>query len=139
MRYYGSGYMADWLLNAARDLRVNTVTLDIMKSTIDPKEMEELPLLYHLKDLKGIIIKELSKNGFDQNFIVDAKIVVEIPDGNIYSKTLYCYPELTDIEGRKYKGGRLIETAYEEKFDPLVQRTLFDSLLSRAKRLFRLR
>jgi hypothetical protein len=106
LRYYESGYMADWLLNAARDLRVDTVTLDILNSTIDPREMELFPLLYHLKDLKNIIIKELTKNGFDPNFIVDAKIKVEIPDRNIYARTLYCYPELTDIDGKKYKAGR---------------------------------
>ena len=84
--------MADWLLNAARNLRVDTVTLDILNSTIDPSEMEKLPLLYHLKDLRNILVKELIQNGFDTNFIVSAKIKVEIPDNSIYSKTLYCFP-----------------------------------------------
>ena len=138
MRYYGSGYMADWLLNAARNLRVDKVTLNILNSTIDPSEMEKLPLLYHLKDLKNILDKELTANGFDTSFIVDAKIRIEIPDNNIYSTTLYCYPELTDIEGRQYKTGRLIETAYEQKFDPFAQRTFFAYLFSKAKRLLKL-
>jgi hypothetical protein len=61
LRYYGGGYMADWLLNAAIHLRVNSVTLDIINSTIDPKEMEKLPLMYHLKDLKKIIEKNYRK------------------------------------------------------------------------------
>ena len=138
MRYYDRGYMADWLLNTANGLRVNKVTLDILKSTIDPKEMEVFPLIFHLKDLKNILLNELTKNGFDQHFLIDAKIIVEIPDRNIYSKTLYCYPELTDIMGRKYKTGRLIETAYEEKFDSLAQHTVLDSFLLRAKRFFKI-
>jgi|SRR5438477_71259 len=137
LRYYGSGYMADWLLNAARNLRVDTVTLDVLNSTIDPGEMEKLPLMYQLKDLKNILEKELAQNGFDTNFIVDAKIKVVIPDNNIYSKTIYCYPELIDIEGRHYKTGRIIETAYEQKFDPFEQRTLLSSLFSKVKRLFK--
>ena len=68
--------MADWLLNTARNLRVDTVTFDILNTSIDPREMEIFPLLYHLKDLKKIIEKELTQNGFDTNFIVDAKIKV---------------------------------------------------------------
>jgi hypothetical protein len=137
LRYYGSGYMADWLLNAAIDLKVDTVSLDIINSTIDPREMEKLPLMYHLKDLKNILDNELIRNGFQTNFIVSAKIRVEIPEYNIDAKTLYCYPELTDIEGRQYKAGRIIETAYEQKFEPFAQRTLFSSLFSKAKGLFK--
>lgn len=137
LRYYESGYMSDWLLNAARTLHVNTVTLDILNSTIEPSQMEKLPLMYHLKDLKNIIKKELVKNGFDTNFLVDAKIKVEIPNHNIYSKTLYCYPELIDIEGRHYQTGRIIETAYEQNFNPFEQRTFLSSLFAKAKRLFK--
>jgi hypothetical protein len=118
MRYYGNGYMADWLLNAARNLRVNTVMLDILDSTIDPREMEKLPLMNHLKDLKNILEKELKQNGFSADFIVDARIKVEIPDSNTHSRTLYCYPELTDIDGAHYQTKRIIETAYEQKFNP---------------------
>jgi len=105
--------MADWLLNAARNLRVDKVTLDILNSTIDPADMEKLPLLYHLKDLKNILDKEFSKNGFAENYIISAKIKVEIPGNSIYSRTLYCYPELIDIDGNYYKIERMVEQAYE--------------------------
>jgi hypothetical protein len=137
LRYYGNGYMADWLLNAAINLRVNSVTLDIINSTIDPEEMEKLPLMYHLKELKTIIEKELSQNGFDNDFIVSAKIKVEIPDNNIYSRSLYCYPELIDKDGRRYASGRIIERAYERKFDPFEHRSLAKSLLAKIKRIFK--
>jgi hypothetical protein len=137
LRYYGKGYMADWLLNAAMHLHVNSVTLDIINSAIDPEEMEKLPLMYHLKELKTIIEKELSQNGFDNDFIVNAKIKVEVPDNTVYGRTLYCYPELIDKEGRRYASGRIIETAYEEKFDPFEQRSFARSFLAKIKRIFK--
>ena len=127
--------MADWLLNAARNLHVSTVILDITNSTIDPKKMEQLPLLRHLKDLRSIIDKELNQNGFPTDFIVDAKIKVEIPSLNPIAKDIYCYPMLIDKEGRQYAPGRIIETAYEEKFDPFKQRTLIATMWTRLKRL----
>ena len=68
LRYSGkdnlAGYMADWIFNAAERLGVDTVILDITNQTIDPKELELLPLSYHLKDLQAIIRKELATNGF---------------------------------------------------------------------------
>jgi len=138
LRYYESGYMADWLLNAARNLRVDKVTLDILNSTIDPADMEKLPLLYHLKDLKNILDKELSKNGFAENYIISAKIKVEIPGNSIYSRTLYCYPELIDIDGNYYKIERMVEQAYEKPFDPLKQKSLLSFLFAKAKELFKI-
>ena len=137
LRYVRTGYMADWLWNAARNLRVDTVTLDILNGTIDPREMEKLPLLYHLNDLRNILDKELLQNDFLTNFIVSAKIRVEIPDISIRPKTLYCYPELVDIEGRQYNCRPIVEIAYEEAFDPFAQRTLLGSLISKAKRFLK--
>lgn len=137
LRYVGNGYMADWIWNAARNLRVDTVTLDILNGTIDPREMEKLPLLHHLNDLKNILDKELVQNGFQTDFIVRAKIRVEIPDRNIYPKILYCFPELMDKEGRLYNCGQIIEKSYEQLFDPFAQRTLLGSLISKAKRFLK--
>jgi hypothetical protein len=68
---------------------------------------------------------------------VNAKIKVEIPDNNIYSRSLYCYPELIDKEGRRYASGRIIETAYERKFNPFEQRSLARSFLAKIKRIFK--
>jgi hypothetical protein len=137
LRYYGKGYMADWLLNAAKILDVDHVTLDIMKLTINPKEMESLPLMYHLEDLNAIIHKELSRNGFDRDFIVSAKIEIRIPERNIYGRTIYCYPELVDKMGRRYVHGRITETAYEYAFNPFEERTLFTSIFAKFRRLFK--
>jgi hypothetical protein len=133
LRYDGGGYMADWLLKSAQPLNVREVTLDILTASIEPKQVEKPPLLYHLSELQKILRNELHKNGFQEDFIVEAKIRVEIPNSNIYSRTLYCYPILIDKEGRKYETRRIIETAYET-FDPYKLASL--SIWERLKRLF---
>lgn len=65
-----------------------------------------------------IIDKELKANGFPSDFITEAKIRVEFLNPNTHSHTIYCFPTLIDIEGHKYEPGRIIEDAYEDKFDP---------------------
>ncbi len=110
--------MADWLLNAARRLQLTEATIDILNQTIQPTELNLYPLTVNLKDLPLIIDKELKANGFPSDFITDAKIRVEFLNPNTHNKTIYCYPTLTDKEGHKYEPGRIIEDAYEDKFDP---------------------
>ncbi|MBN7810921.1 hypothetical protein J0A68_08145 [Algoriphagus sp. H41] len=68
--------------------------------------------------MPNIIDKELKENGFPFDFITEAKIRVEFFNSNTHSKTIYCFPTLTDKEGHKYEPGRIIEGAYEDKFDP---------------------
>ena len=136
LRYYGSGYMADWLINTAHKFNVNVVTLDILQTSITPKEIEKYPLIFHLRDIQNIIKNELHKNGFQDDFIVEAKIRVEIPDTNLYSRTLYCYPILTDKEGRRYESGRIIEIAWETRFDPEKQVPI--SIWKKLKRFFKM-
>ena len=50
-RYYKCGYMADWLLNAARKLQLTEATIDILNQTIHPAELNLYPLTVNLKDL----------------------------------------------------------------------------------------
>lgn len=120
-RYYKCGYMADWLLNSARRLQLTEATIDILNQTIQPTELNLHPLTVNLKDLPVIIDKVLKANGFPSDFITDAKIRVEFLNPNSHNKTIYCFPSMTDKEGHKYEPGRIIEHAYEDKFDPFTQ------------------
>jgi hypothetical protein len=119
-RYYKCGYMADWLVNAARKLQLTEATIDILNQTINPTELNLYPLTVNLKDLPIIISKELKANGFPSDFITEAKIRIEFLNPNTQSKTIYCFPTLTDKEGHKYEPERIIEDAYEDKFDPFA-------------------
>jgi len=139
LRYSNGGYMADWLLSSAKNVRIDTVILDILNLAITPKEVERVPLMDHLIELKWMLQDELSKRGFDSTFITEAKIIVRIPDKDIYAKTIYCYPELRDETGRQYKCGRIIETAYEVDGRNFKKSLSLKGLILRAKRLFNFR
>jgi hypothetical protein len=140
-RYYACGYMADWLLNVARQLHISKATIDILHAKIDPPAFNIHPLLINIKDLEGIIQKELSANGFPADFITEAKIRIQFLDPKIYRKTFYCYPTLTDKEGRKYEPGRIVESASEDVFDPFDPKHIFHpeipSLWARLRSMFR--
>lgn len=140
-RYYMCGYMADWILNAARRLSLSEATIDILKEEITPKKLNLHPLLINIKDLKPIIQKELLANGFTTDFIVEAKIRIEFLNPNTHNRTIYCYPYLVDKDGHKYEPGRIIEDAFEDNFNPfdskniyLKRKSLFEMIKSKLLR-----
>ncbi|MRG46889.1 hypothetical protein GFS24_17340 [Chitinophaga sp. SYP-B3965] len=129
-RYYVCGYMGDWLFNMARQLNISEVTIDILSANIDPAQLNIPPLIMHIKDLQPIIQKELNAHGFPADFIVEAKIRIQFLDPTIYRKTFHCFPTLTDKDGRKYAPGRIVESAYEEMFDPFDKISFWDKFKS---------
>jgi hypothetical protein len=124
-RYYNKGYMADWLLNAARSVQIDHAGLDILTSAFTPDKLNIYPLVLHAKTLKAIISKELHRNGFTDDFITGARIDFVFPDADRYKKTIYAYGYLIDKEGRQYTSGKIIETAFEASFDPFDQRNIY--------------
>ena len=110
--------MGDWLLKAARRLKLKEASLNVLDATFYPEQLNLHPLTLNAKTLKAIIDKELLANGFVTDFIVEAKIDFEFPDPNIYRTTIYCFPVLVDKEGRQYKPGRIVEEGLEKDFDP---------------------
>lgn len=139
-RYYKCGYMGDWLLNAARTLKLTEATIDILNHTIHPAELNLYPLTANLKDLPFIIQKELKANAFPSDYITEAKIHIKFLNPNTHSKTIYCFPILTDREGHKYEPGRIIEEAYEDKFDPFDLINIYPdklSLFNKIKSIFK--
>ena len=68
-RYYSCGYMGDWLLNAARQLKLTKASLNVLQASFNPTELNIYPLTLNAKTLKEIIDKELLANGFDTDFI----------------------------------------------------------------------
>mgnify|MGYP003575094646 CR=1 FL=1 len=75
--------MGDWLLQASRRLNLKKASLDVLEAKFLPEELNLHPLLINAKTLKLIIDKELANNGFDADFIVEAKIDFEFPDPTI--------------------------------------------------------
>lgn len=133
--------MGDWLLKAARRLNLKTASLNVIDATFNPVELNLHPLTLNAKTLKQIIDKELINNGFDTDFIIQAKIDFEFPDPNIYRTTIYCFPILVDKEGREYKSGRIVEEGLEKDFDPFDELNIYPtkrgkSLIGKIKNLF---
>lgn len=114
-KYCFCGYMSDWILNAAKRIDVTKITIDILNESFIPKELNFHPLTYELKFLKAIIEKKLLQNGFDKDFIIEAKIDIIL---TIDSKKLICTPLLIDKDGKQYEAGQIIEYAYENDFNP---------------------
>ena len=83
-----------------------------------PTELNIHPLTLNAKDLKAIIEKELSANGFDTAFIKEAVIDFQFPGPKVYGTTFYCFPYLVDKDGKRYEAGRIIEEGLEPEFDP---------------------
>lgn len=114
-KYCVCGYMADWLLNAAKQLNINEITIDINNQTHIPIELNFHPFTYELPFLKTIIERTLTHNGFDKDFITEAKIKVEVQKD---SKALVCYSWLIDRESNQYSIGPLTELSYCSEFNP---------------------
>jgi hypothetical protein len=78
LNYYEKGYMIDWIVNYANDLKIDKVEIDILNKQIYPVELNIKPLLVYLDSLKQIIDRTLESNNLPQNFIVDAKFMITI-------------------------------------------------------------
>lgn len=114
-KYCVCGYMADWLLNAAKQLNIDEITIDIINNTYIPKELNFHPLTYELPFLKRIIERSLTSNGLNKDFIIEAKIKVVFRKE---SRELICIPWLVDINNNKYEIEQLTEFSYSEDFNP---------------------
>jgi hypothetical protein len=110
-KYCVCGYMADWMLNTAKRLNIGEITIDIINQTHTPSELNFHPFTYELPFLKAIIERTLTHNGFDKDFIIEAKIKVEFRKE---SKELVCHSWLVDRESNKYLVGPLTEISYGE-------------------------
>ena len=109
--------MADWLMNAAEQKHLTKGRIDVFANCVYPDELNLPVFQSHIADLRQIINSELAKNGFPSDFIKDAVIELEFQHSQSQTRAIFCYPYIIDNEGRKYAPGRIIEYAYEYRFD----------------------
>jgi len=113
MRFSEGMYMADWLIKVANYNKIQKGVLDVFAECIFPEELNLGVFIPHIKDLKEIILKELERNDFSDDFIVKAVIELEFQIQFGQTRAINCYPFMVDKEGRKYEGGRIVEYAYQ--------------------------
>ena len=123
-RFYSCGYMGDWLLHAARKRGLTKASLNVLTATFEPAELNIYPLTFNAESLKGIIHKELIANGFETDFITEARIDFQFLNPNIYWVGIYCFLLLIDKNGRRYEPGRIIAEGLEPYFDPFDEKNI---------------
>jgi hypothetical protein len=136
LRYDGKGYVADNLFNAAKVLGIRTVKLDILNVSVEPVEVGNIFLLKELKSLKGMMEIVVQHKGWSYDFIEVAVMKIAIPDPALYAKTFYCYTTLIDRDGKTYDSGKVIISANEQPYNPLLP-TAKGSLWNKIKSRFR--
>ena len=127
--YYGKGYMADWIWNAAIEKNVSDIQIDIINQTVMPKDLHIRPLTAQLIKLQQTIKKELTNNGFPENFIVKAKFEIYISPENRNQKIFSILTILEDRDGKIYRSKPYAEMAYETGFQ-VFKPTLSEKLKS---------
>lgn len=124
-RYYNRGYMRDWSLNAAKQLQLAEASLDVMQASFSPKQLNIRPLILNAQELKEILHKALTANGFDQNFIKEAVIDFQFPNLKSHNSSFYCFPYLIDIDGKRYEVDKIMEEGLEPGFDPFEESNIY--------------
>ncbi|MFT6871464.1 MAG: hypothetical protein ACJAVN_000463 [Roseivirga sp.] len=110
--YWKKGYMADWIWRTAIKQGVSLIEIDIINGSVSPKELHINPILGHLHLLLQTISNTLISNNFDADFIMKAKINIQLPEGSESSHLITCQGITTDKEGKIYQSSVYTEQAY---------------------------
>lgn len=110
LRYWEKGYMSDWIVNAAVDLKINKIRIDIIKKVIDPKEIEIKPILYNIGELDQIIDKVVLHAGLTRDFIKQAYFDIDI----LENRYLKCQTIVIAENGKKYQTKDYVEKSFEK-------------------------
>ena len=113
--YWKNGYMSDWIWFTAKEKSITSIEIDIINKSVFPKELEIEAIIGHLPDLCETIHINLKSNNFDKDFIIEAKLYIEIPE-NENSKFIKGKAILKDINGEIYEGKQLTENVYSKPF-----------------------
>lgn len=109
LNYWDGGYMSDWIVNAASELGIDEVKVDVLEKRISPKEMEIKPLLYYLDSLPPIIAKTLKNNDLPSDFITEARFEITISENRL----MHCDGYAKGINERIYKSKPYSEQSFE--------------------------
>ena len=109
LNYWDGGYMSDWMVNAAFELGINEISIDVLERRISPQEMEIKPLMNYLVKLPPIISKTLKSNDLPPDFIKEAKFEIRISENRI----LVCDGYVKGINDRIYKSKPYSEQSFE--------------------------
>ena len=124
--YYQKGYMVDWLVNGANDLKIDIVIIDFLNKTIEPEELLDTPLIAFFNYTRQIIFKTLESNKLPEDFIVEARLIINISS----DRWITCSNYTKDINGKIYKSKDFIEKSFNvfRVFDPISKQVIREDL-----------
>jgi hypothetical protein len=125
--YWNGGYMADWIVCAANEKNKSNIEIDILSMTVKPKELEIKQIVTYLDRLNETIKKELTGNGFPDDYITKAKFEIFISPENKAQKIFSCVATLEDTDGKVYRSKPYSEKAYEKDLQ-VFKPTLLDKI-----------
>ncbi len=130
--YYSEGYMADWIWNVAIQKNHSQLTIDILNNTVRPIDFQIKPIMAYIDYLQATIRNSLTSNGFDKDFIVDAKFNISISKRLNIRRLLIIEAIVIDKDGRVYKSKKYEEEVYEKSFvvkmKPIGNLTLLEKI-----------
>ena len=106
--------MADWIWCAMSEKNLSAIEIDILNKTVAPKDLEIKQITTYLERLQETIKKELTGNGFQNDFIASAKFEIFITENHKIRKRLNCVAVMTDSTGKIYKSKKYSESSYME-------------------------
>ena len=115
--YWKKGYMADWIWNAANELEINDIEIDILRGTTQPSELQIEPITANLERLRTTIQNTLTGTKFELDYITEAKFEIYISQRHKASKLFTCKCTTQDKLGNTYEGKLYTEQAYEDNFE----------------------
>jgi len=110
LNHYDQGYLCDWVVNSTKEISIDRMEIDIMNRQILPKELEIRPFLVYLDGLNNIIQKALKSNKLPDNFIVEAKFIINIDHNN---RIIKCDGYTKGINGKIYSSKPYYEKSFE--------------------------
>lgn len=126
LNYYQKGYMIDWLVNSANDLKIDTVQIEFINKIFEPVELLDTPLIAFYNHTRQIIYKTLESNNLPVDFIVEVKLSIKIsPD-----RWITCSNYSKDKNGKIYKSKDFIEKSYDvfKVFNPITKQLILDDI-----------
>ncbi len=101
--FYEKGTMADWIWNIAIEKGHTELVIDILQSTVSPKDLNLKPIVIQLPKLKKTIQETLKDKGKPSGFITEVTFQIQLHEKE---NTLSCLAILTDAKGKKYVGSK---------------------------------
>ncbi|WP_157593288.1 hypothetical protein [Rufibacter tibetensis] len=123
--------MADWIWCAATEKGINELSLDLFTGTVNPLDLDIKPITIWFQRLRETISRTLESEGFENDFITEAKFDIFISKKFREQKLLTCTATLKDKEGREYIGRTYTEQAYEDNLHVFKP-----TLLEKIKKVF---